>query len=155
PAAAIRLPMSRIDGRRPKASAQIRTPGCLPAVGWMKAASQAPSGVVTVTLLSVTGRSAPRATVVVAAATPAARDSATKSRREKSSAFESCLENCRSSFINPPRVELELLERRLGRAHAELAGRLDVELRHRAVLHDDRETLAALAHAELARVELE
>jgi hypothetical protein len=51
----------------------------------MKAASQVPSGVFTVTLFSATGRSAARADVVAAAATPAAIESATKSRREKSS----------------------------------------------------------------------
>ncbi len=78
----MRFAMSRIDGRRPNASAQIRTPGCLPVVGWMNAASHVPSGVFTMTLFSVTGKFAARADVVVAAATPAAIDSATKSRRE-------------------------------------------------------------------------
>ena len=55
----------------------------------MNAASQVPSGVLISTLFSVTGRFAARADGRRGRATPAAIDSATKSRREKSSALES------------------------------------------------------------------
>src|SRR5205809_621135 len=102
--------MSRIDGRNPNASAQIRTPGCLPVVGRMKDASHVPSGVLIVTLFSATGMFAARAERVAAvAATPAAIDSATKSRREKSSP-ESRPVGCRSSLIDPPPYLSELFE---------------------------------------------
>src|SRR5215469_183477 len=74
----MRLPISRIDGRSPKASVQIIKPGCDPLAGWMKAASQGPSGVLISTFASTTGIPAPDDTE--AAANPAATD-ATKSRR--------------------------------------------------------------------------
>src|SRR5258706_5613280 len=79
----MRLPMSRIAGRSRKASGQITTAGWEPVVGWMKAASQVPSGVFTSTLVSTTGNSAAD-TEPVAAARPAASDIATKSRRDRS-----------------------------------------------------------------------
>src|SRR5205814_1191142 len=122
----------------------------------MNDASHVPSGVLIVKLISATGMFAARAERVAAvAATPAAIDSATKSRRERSSP-ESRPVGCRSSLIKILLLNLsELFERRLRGAHAELAGRFDVELRDDAVLHDHRETLASRSHSELARVELE
>ena len=50
---------------------------------------------------------------------------------------------------------LELTEHVLGGGYLELAGLLDVHALGDAVLDDDREALAAHAHAEFARVELE
>src|SRR5205085_10954724 len=80
---AIRLPMSRIAGRNPKASGHTMTPGCVPVVGRMYAASQVPSGVFTSTIVSVTGISAADAEPA-AAAILAATDIVTNSRRERS-----------------------------------------------------------------------
>src|SRR5690606_12197545 len=48
----------------------------------------------------------------------------------------------------PSEKRSELLKDRLGGAHAERPGRLDVELLHDPVLDDHREALAALPHAE-------
>src|SRR5580700_6482009 len=86
----MRLPMSRIDGRKPNASVQIKTPGYAPVFGWMKAASHVPSGVFTETLDSTTGSPAADADPT-AATRPAATDMAMKSRREVSlGLFGSC-----------------------------------------------------------------
>ena len=52
-------------------------------------------------------------------------------------------------------LALQLLQRAFRGAHAELAGRLDVQVLDDAIFDDHREALAARAHAELARVELE
>src|ERR1700683_126499 len=79
----MRLPMSRIGGRRPKASVPITTPGWDPPVGWMNAASHTPSGVLISTSVSVTVMAAD-AELAVEAARPAATDMAMKSRRERS-----------------------------------------------------------------------
>src|SRR3984893_6652537 len=82
----MRLPISRIDGRKPNASVQIKTPGYAPVFGWMKAASHVPSWVFTETLDSTTG--SPAADAEPTAATrPAATDMAMKSRREVSLCF--------------------------------------------------------------------
>ena len=75
--------MSRIAGRRPKASGQISTPAWAPAVGWKKAASQLPSGVLIDTSVSVTaGSAAPEGRP--AAVKPLATEAATKWRRVRS-----------------------------------------------------------------------
>src|SRR4029079_11159107 len=63
--------------------------------------------------------------------------------------------SARAPLDCPGGVTLQLLERGLCRAHAELAGRLDVQLLDDAVLDDHREALAARPHAELARVHLQ
>ncbi len=78
--------MSTSAGRRPNASAQMITPGCDPVVGWTNTASHDPSGVVTVTFSFVTGSAAADTRVSAAAAMPmpAAIESATKSRRDRS-----------------------------------------------------------------------
>src|SRR3954464_1395053 len=75
--------MSRIDGRRPKASGQTITAGYAPVAGWMNAASQVPSGVLISTFSSTTGSPAADA-LPAAIASPAATDIVTKSRRERS-----------------------------------------------------------------------
>jgi hypothetical protein len=81
----MRLHMSIMEVRRPNASGQIITAGCDPLVGWMNAASQVPSGVVTETFDTSTGMSAAETSwSLAAAARPAASDSATKSRRDRS-----------------------------------------------------------------------
>src|SRR5688572_25863887 len=69
-------------GRRPNASGQMMTAGCVPVVGWLNAASHVPSGVLISTIVSTTGTAA--AAGMPAATTPAARPIATKSRRESS-----------------------------------------------------------------------
>jgi hypothetical protein len=78
--------MSRIEGRSPNASGQMRTAGCAPAAGWMNAASHVPSGVLMVTLVSTTCCCA-AASAPAAAAIPAATAIETKSRRVISSVF--------------------------------------------------------------------
>src|SRR6185295_19988326 len=50
---------------------------------------------------------------------------------------------------------LQLLQHRLRVGDFELAGRLDVDLLHHAIVHDHREALAARAHAAAVEVELE
>jgi hypothetical protein len=55
-----------MEGRNPKASVQISTPGWAPVSGWMKAALQVPSGVSISTLFSITSRPVP----VMAALSP-------------------------------------------------------------------------------------
>jgi hypothetical protein len=74
--------MSRIAGRRPKASGQMMTAGCVPVVGWLNAASHVPSGVLISTIVSTTGIAAALGTP--AATTPAASPIATKLRRDRS-----------------------------------------------------------------------
>src|ERR1700719_1765362 len=76
----MRLPLLRIDGRKPNASVQIKTPGYAPVFGWMKAASHVPSGVFTETLDSTTG--SPAADPELTGATrPPGTDMAMKSLR--------------------------------------------------------------------------
>ena len=75
--------MSRIAGRRPKASGQMMTAACLPVAGWKYAASQAPSGVLMVTFFSTTGGPAG---IAAAGSAVAATDKATKLRRRRSPA---------------------------------------------------------------------
>src|SRR6202163_79988 len=94
----MRLPMSRIAGRKPNASVQISTPGCEPGGGWMNAASHVPSGVLIVTSVSTTGCAGNAEPA--AAARPAATDNAMKSRREGSAtALCSFSESCLSSIV--------------------------------------------------------
>src|ERR1700730_1308463 len=90
--------MSRITGRSPNASAQISTPGCDPSVGWMKAASQVPSGVLIMTSVSTTGNAAADAELV-AAIRPAATDTTMKSRREISVSTSFDFSEPRSSAV--------------------------------------------------------
>src|SRR5215467_3993601 len=75
--------MSRMEGRRPNASGQRRTPAKEPDLGWMNAASQVPSGILISTSFSTT--SSPAAAADSApAVSPAATERATKSRRARS-----------------------------------------------------------------------
>ena len=52
-------------------------------------------------------------------------------------------------------ARLELAQDVLGGGYLELPGRLDVHVGRHAVLDDEREALAARAHAEAARIQLE
>src|SRR6202022_1067443 len=92
------FPISRSAGRRPKASAQIRTAGCIPVGGRMDAASHVPSGVLTSTFVSTTGNSAADVPTV-AAAIPAVRDIAPKARRDSSLDNSSCSSRSRFSSV--------------------------------------------------------
>src|SRR5687767_12045953 len=76
--------MARIEARRPNASGQMMTAGCAPLVGCTNAASQVPSGVLMLTVVSVTATAA-AAPEPAARTTPVTMDLATKSRRERSS----------------------------------------------------------------------
>ena len=112
----MRLAISRIDGRSPNASGQMSTAGCAPVVGWMKAASHMPSGVVTVTFVSTTGTAA--AAEPAASPSPAASDNVTKSLRETSAddgVFGSC-----SSCI----VRLSFM-RRVARLESSVVGQVE------------------------------
>ena len=93
--------MSRIAGRRPKASGQISTPGWAPLTGWMKAASHTPSGVRIETAVSSTAIVARAGRAV--AAQPAATDAATKPRRDRSG-WDSAVRSGRSEVMASIRV---------------------------------------------------
>src|ERR1700733_1680998 len=125
-----------MEGRKPKASGQIRTPGWEPPAGWMKAASQVPSGVLISTSVSTTDAAAE---AEPATAKPAATD-VINSRRgsplDDSSFMFGSLGSCAIGFllsdsVSPPRPLWVLL-----RAALESLGQgLNFVNAHRGVSH--------------------
>src|SRR5512138_3466489 len=93
--------MSRIEGRSPNASGQMRTAGCAPVAGWINAASQVPSAVLISTFVS-TMRCCADASIPDAATMPAPTVNETNSRRVMSLSSIRCLLVCVRSYLGRP-----------------------------------------------------